>query len=152
MDQRYPPRKLGLEALVETLVREHVVIRETMALAKQAADKGDFAAAGTALRGLEPLFRQHIADEEAQVLGLLIRQLGVQGAEYEIGVFRQHRPIYGLMRKLQGLAGMQPKEMEENRSELESLFEEHARSEESRVFPRALSLSGSRGRGEGPSS
>jgi hemerythrin-like domain-containing protein len=87
------------------------------------------------------MFRQHIADEESQVLGLLIQQLGVMGAEEEVKVFRKHRPIYELMKRLEDLAALPASELEANQAKLNSLFDEHTAAEEARVFPRAMSLS-----------
>lgn len=140
MGQRYPPRKLGLEEMVRVLVEEHAKMRDGLSRAKEAAGRGDFEAVGRILKELDPIFRQHIADEEFEVLGLLIRSLGVKGAEKEILVFRQHRPIYSLMLKVGELAAASSSELEEREAELEALFSAHAKAEESEVFPKAVSL------------
>ena len=89
---------------------------------------------------MEPVFRQHIADEEATILGLLIGTLGIKGAEAEILVFREHRPIYLLMEKVGELARKSAAELQGSQEELAALFEEHTRAEEERVFPKALGL------------
>ena len=140
MGERFPPRRLGLEEMVKVLVAEHAAMRDGLKRAKEAASKGDFEAVRRIIQGLDPLFRQHIADEESEILGLLVRELGVKGAEREIAVFRQHRPIYNLMLRIRELAAAAPGELEEREAELEALFSEHARAEESEVFPRAVSL------------
>ncbi len=137
---RFVPRRMEVDRLVAVLVEEHRVMREGLQKAKGAAASGDFDGVGRALREVGPVFRQHIADEEAQVLGLLIARLGVKGAEAEIVVFRQHRPIYELMKRVSELAAMSSTELESSRSELDRLFEEHTALEESQVFPRAVSL------------
>jgi hypothetical protein len=135
------PRRMEVARLVGVLVEEHARMREGMLRAKGAAAERDFGAVSRALKEVDPVFRQHIADEESQILGLLIAKLGVKGAEAEIAVFRQHRPIYGLMQRIGELAGLSSAELEARQSELERLFEEHTSLEESRVFPRALTLS-----------
>ena len=140
MGERYQPRKLGLEETIRLLVREHAAMTEGLRRAHEAAHNGDFASAGRMLRELDPLFRQHIVDEESQILGLLVRTVGVEGAEKEISVFRQHGPIYSLMLKVSELAAASAVELESKESELEALFSEHALAEESWVFPRAASL------------
>ncbi|MDG7012028.1 MAG: hemerythrin domain-containing protein [Nitrososphaerota archaeon] len=137
----YRPRKMNLEALVATLVGEHVLMGEGLARAREAASRNDYEAVRTELKKLDPVFRQHIADEESQILGLLIGELGAKGAAEEIKVFRQHRPIYLLMKKADELASMSASGLEANQAELRDLFDRHARAEEGRVFPRARSLS-----------
>lgn len=142
MGERYSPRKLGLEELVRVLVQEHAVMREGLEQARDAARRKDFGAVARTLKEIDPVFRQHIVDEEFEILGLLIRSLGVKGAEKEILVFRQHRPIYALMTKIRELAAAPSGELEARETELEALFSEHARVEESEVFPKATSLGG----------
>ncbi|MDG7009362.1 MAG: hypothetical protein JRN16_02335 [Nitrososphaerota archaeon] len=140
----YRPRKMELEALVATLVGEHALMGEGLVRAREAASRNDYGAARTELEKLDPVFRQHIADEESQILGLLIEKLGAKGAAEEIKVFRQHGPIYQLMKKVDGLASMSASELEANQAELKDLFDRHTRAEEGRVFPRARSLSAGR--------
>jgi hemerythrin-like domain-containing protein len=142
MQERYLPRKLEIPELIRVLVEEHVVMRNRMREAGEAAGRQDFEAVGAALRALDPVFKQHIADEEAQVLGLLTRSLGVKGAEAEILVFRQHRQIYELMKKVGELAALSSAELRDRQEELQSLFEEHARAEEMEVFPKTVALAG----------
>ena len=135
------PRRMGLESLITTLVEEHATMREGISKARVAAEKNDFEALARILRELDPLFRQHIADEELTILRLLIGKLGVKGAEEEIGVFQQHRPIYLLMQKISGFAQMSTAELQASQEELRNLFERHAVAEERMVFPKAETLS-----------
>jgi hypothetical protein len=148
---RFAPRGMEVGALVKVLVEEHKVMKKGLLRARDAARAGDFGGATQALRDVVPVFRQHIADEEAQILGLLVRRLGAKGAEEEIAVFRQHRPIYALMVKIGELAASSSAELEGRQEELEKMFEDHASLEETRVFPKAASLSAAgvskRGRG-----
>ncbi|MDG6900105.1 MAG: hypothetical protein JRN44_03885 [Nitrososphaerota archaeon] len=137
----YRPRKMKLEELVATLVGEHMLMGEGLARAREAASRNDYEAVRTELKKLDPVFRQHIADEESHILGLLIGKLGAKGAAEEIKVFQQHRPIYLLMKKAGELASMSDSGLEANQAELKDLFDLHTRAEEGRVFPRARSLS-----------
>jgi len=126
--------------LIDVLVEEHALMRQGMEKAKAAAEARDFEGVRRALQEVDSVFKQHIADEEAQILGLLIGKLGVKGAESEIEVFRQHRPIYELMNKIGKLAGESSAQLEGSQSELDRLFEEHTNLEETRVFPKAVAL------------
>jgi hypothetical protein len=88
---------------------------------------------------LDRIFKQHIADEAAQVLRILLDAYGVDGANEAIIIFRQHRPIYDLMEKVKKLAALPIEELASSEDALRQLFEERTLAEESRVFPRALS-------------
>ena len=141
------PRNMPLDELIRTLVAEHAAMREGLRRTKEATDRKDFEGASRSLKRLDAVFRQHIADEEAQVLRLLIGELGVKGAEQEIKVFRQHRPIYRLMQTVSELASKEAADLESEQSRLNTLFEDHAKAEEGRVFPRALSCFRKKGSG-----
>ena len=135
----YLPREMDLVSLIGALVSEHETMKDGLRRANEAADRKDFGALSGTLKELDPIFRQHIVDEESQVLRLLIGSLGVEGAREEIKVFQQHRPIYRLMQKVAELASKSASELEKETPRLEQLFAEHAQAEESRVFPRAVS-------------
>ena len=139
MESRYAPRRMELDVLINVLVKEHEQMKEGLRRAKVAADRHDLEAVVRTLKEIEPVFRQHIADEESQILRLLIQELGVEGAEDEIKVFRQHRPIHQLMQTVAELASKSPGELGADQAKLDALFEEHTVAEEGRVFPRAVS-------------
>lgn len=134
------PRKMALESLIRTLVGEHTMMKEGLGRASGAAQRRDFEALARVLKDLDPLFRQHIVDEESTILRLLIGKLGVKGAEREVRVFQQHRPIYQLMKKIAAFASMSAAELEASQEELRDLFDRHAAAEEGEVFPKAESL------------
>ena len=136
----FAPRRMELADLVGVLVKEHVKMREGIRRTRTAAGQKDFEEVHRALNDVVLVFRQHVVDEEAQILGLLVAKLGVNGAEAELAVFRQHRPIYLVMQRLGELAERSPAELEADQAMLERLFEEHAALEESRVFPKAVAL------------
>lgn len=138
--RRFAPRKLTFEGLVKALVDEHASMREGLGAAKACAALRDFEGVRRELLRLDPMFRQHIADEEAQILGMLVRIVGVNGAQDEIRVFQQHRPIHELMGRVAELAPKSTGELESRRAELDALIDLHFRSEETAVFPRAASL------------
>ena len=134
-------RKVGLEKLVSLLVAEHRTMADGLERARQAVLADDFPTASLELSALESTFKQHIADEEAQLLRVLIGAYGVDGAREEIRVFQQHRPIHALMETVKKLAALPPEELAARESELSSLFAEHTLAEERIVFPRALDAS-----------
>ena len=137
-DTAVSPRRLELEALIRVLVEEHTRMKEGLGQVRASVARRDFASASLALKGLESVFRQHIADEEAQVLRLLIDRMGVKGASEEIKVFQQHRPIYQLMQKVKELSALSAPELEANQARLAALFDDHTLAEEQRVFPKAI--------------
>jgi hemerythrin-like domain-containing protein len=130
---------MEFEELIAVLIAEHVEMKRDLADVRQAARKRDFSSASKILVELDRLFKQHIADEEAQVLRILIEVYGVEGADDAIKVFRQHRPIYDLMEEVKRLASLSTEELASNEDRLRQLFEEHTLAEENRVFPRAKS-------------
>jgi len=147
-DAWYLPRNIPLDALLKVLVEEHAVMSEGLQRMKEAAHRGDFDGVSRTLKQLDPVFRQHVADEEGQILRLLIQELGRRDAEEGIRVFQQHRPIYRMMQTVSELASKEPTELEAEQAKLNALFEEHTRaaraltqlavSEQSRVVPRML--------------
>ncbi len=132
-------RRMELDELVSVLVAEHAKMREGLADVERATTNKDFVAASEILKEMDRIFRQHIADEEAVVLKLLIDAYGVAGADDAIKVFRQHRPIYELLEKVKGLASLPVEELASSETSLRRLFDDHALAEETRVFPWALS-------------
>ena len=129
---------MEFEKLISVLVAEHAEMKKGLAQVKQAISNKDFASASRVLGELDRLFRQHIADEEAQVLRILLDAYGVDGSNEAIIVFRQHRPIYDLMEKIKKLAALPIEELASSEDVLRQLFEEHTLAEESRVFPKAI--------------
>lgn len=114
-------------------------MKEKLAEIKQSASRRDFSSTAEILGQLDRLFRQHIADEEAQVLRVLIGAYGVIGADEAIRVFRQHRPIYQLMEEVKKFASLSPEELASDETKLKSMLEEHTMAEENRIFPKAIS-------------
>lgn len=114
-------------------------MKEDLVEIKRSVSKRDFLAASKTLVHLDRVFRQHIADEEAQILRLLIGAYGVKGADEAIMVFRQHRPIYQLVEEVKKLASLPPGELALDETKLKSMLEEHTKAEENYVFPKAVS-------------
>lgn len=121
-------------------------MRRGLERVREAIRLQDYGSVSASLQDLEPVFRQHIADEESQILRVLIGSLGTKGAAEEIRVFQQHRPIHLLMQKVSELASRPTAELPEEREELERLLDSHFLAEENEVFPKALECA-SRGSG-----
>jgi len=139
-EKHYSPRQLEFETLIAVLAEEHREMEVELSKMKEASGRHDFAAIASSLKELDPVFRQHIADEESQILRMLMAELGVKGAEDEIKVFQQHRPIYRLMQLVAELATKSAAELANDQRRLNELFLEHTSMEEHRVFPKALGI------------
>jgi len=129
---------MELDELVSVLIAEHAKMKEDLTQVRQATFNKDFASASRILKELDQMFRQHIADEEAQVLRILLDAYGVEGSEEAIVVFRQHRPIYELVEEVKKLASLPVGELAGDEGRLWRLFEDHTLAEESRIFPKAI--------------
>jgi len=137
-EMRFVPRRMEFESLVRVLAEEHRVMEAGLARMKDASTRGDYDGVASALKELDPIFKQHIADEESQILRLLIGELGLKGAEAEIKVFQQHRPIHRLMQLISELASKSVPELTAEQRRLNDLFLHHTSLEEQGVFPKAL--------------
>ena len=144
------PRQLPFADLISVLTSEHAEIQRKLAELKESTETNDFTRAAAILRDLDQLFRQHIADEEAQVLRILIEAYGVKGAESAIVVFRQHRPIYRLIQEVGKLASLPPEGLVMNETKLRALLIEHTQAEETHIFPNALSAFNAKSRRPSP--
>ncbi len=132
------PRKMRTDELIPLLVTEHSKMRSLIARIEGSLDKRDYEGSLEALKELDGLFKQHIADEEAQILSLLIQTYGVKGAQTAITIFRQHRPIYQLMQVVQEYARSSPTRLASDAPSLREALKTHADAEEALVFPEAL--------------
>ena len=130
---------MEFEELISTLICEHIEMKKDLVELEIAMSNKDFFLASKILDNLDHLFKQHIVDEEAQVLRILIDAYGVKGSDEAIKIIRQHRPIYYLMEEVKKLAFLSIEELTSNEDRLRKLFEEHTLAEESSVFPRAIS-------------
>jgi hemerythrin-like domain-containing protein len=130
-------RKMEFDDLISVLVEEHAKMKRDLEEVRLAVSRKDFPSASRILKGLDDLFKQHIADEEAQVLRLLIEAYGVEGSDDAIRVFRQHRPIYDLMMEVEKLASLPPEVLASDEERLRRLLDEHTWAEETRIFPKA---------------
>lgn len=136
MDMR--PRKLELEELLKILVEEHGKVRSLLRRLNTHLQQDRYAEAAEELKEFKPYLDQHIIDEEATVLRVLIDSLGKKEAERAVKVFQEHRQIHQLISEMQSLATTEPERLAEMRNRLGEILEKHFRAEESDVFPLAL--------------
>jgi hypothetical protein len=132
------PRRLPLGELVAVLVSEHAKIVGGLARARDDILAGDPVGARKELTEVVCTFKQHIADEEGQILSLLLDAYGKEGSEDAVRVFQQHRPIYALLRAVDAFSQLPTEKLSTSGAELARLLDDHTRAEEERVFPRAL--------------
>lgn len=133
------PRKMELDELISVLITEHIQIKSGLEALRNKLAAKDFASAKDVLSEVKGVFSRHIADEEAQVLRILIDAYGVKGANEAIEVFRQHRPIHDLMETIEHFSDLSALELESKEVELRSLLDKHTKIEESRIYPWTLS-------------
>ncbi|MEM1923279.1 MAG: hemerythrin domain-containing protein [Nitrososphaerota archaeon] len=134
------PRRLKLEELLKILVEEHEVVRGRLTRLHTLLERDKHAEAAEELKGFKPYLDQHVIDEEATVLKLLIDSLGREGATRAIQVFQEHREIHQLISEMQAIAETAPERLAEMKSRLAEILERHFRAEETEVFPWALKL------------
>ncbi|MFQ5838633.1 MAG: hemerythrin domain-containing protein [Thermoplasmata archaeon] len=127
-------RPLEFEELVDLLLEEH---REIRRLLEEVLAEAGQAGPGEILASLDDCLRQHVADEEARVLRLLIDVHGHQGASEAIRVFQQHRLIHELVKELRA-SPLPSSSMAAKKAELRKLLEDHFAEEEGSIFPLAL--------------
>ncbi|MEM0441166.1 MAG: hemerythrin domain-containing protein [Candidatus Caldarchaeum sp.] len=134
------PRRLELEELLKTLVKEHEVVRGLLTKLHTLLQQDKHAEAAQELREFQPYLDQHIIDEEATVLKLFIDSLGRDGAALAVQVFQEHRKIHQLISEMQAMAETAPEKLTEMKGRMAEIFEKHFRAEETEVFPWALKL------------
>lgn len=131
-------RPLEFPDLVAALTREHGELRRRFKDINAALDAGNRLRASALTRDLCDDLRQHIIDEEARVLRLLIDTYGRQGAGEAIKVFQKHRPIRAVIKAMEQIPPKTPEALRQRTDELERLLLGHLVEEEERVFPWAL--------------
>lgn len=132
------PRELELEQLVNLLEREHRKVEsdlKAVAAMIAARDKDNL---GRLLQSLDEILLQHMLDEEASILAVLIKAYRRERSAEAIKVFREHVRISEMMTGLRKKFEGDPVKCMESRNELESFMLEHFKKEDVRIFPLAL--------------
>jgi len=124
--------------LIASLTQEHREVENQIAELKKALRARKYAKAAAIIPGFCDTLRQHIIDEEARVLKLLIDVLGRDGATEAIETFQQHRTIHNRIEDLEKIAARTPGLLAPKVAELEDLLRDHLRREEQTIFPAAL--------------
>ena len=130
---------MELDELISVLIAEHVQIKDGLETLQYRLAAKDFTSAKNVLSEVRGIFVRHIADEESQILRILIDAYGVNGANEAIEVFRQHRPIYEVMKAIEHFSDLPAQELESKEAELRSLLDRHTKAEENRIHPWTLS-------------
>lgn len=132
------PRELELEELLKILVEEHGRVKSLFNKLNALLQEGRYVEAAEELDNFKPYLDQHIIDEEATVLKVLLDAYGRKGAERAIKVFQEHREIHQLISEMRSVASSSPERLAEKRDRLGVVLERHFRAEEEEVFPWAL--------------
>ncbi len=142
------PREMALEDLVALLEKEHEDVRKEMFLISEMLLKGDSDTLSRRLASLDEELMQHMLDEEASVLRVLIQAYGRDGSEEAIEVFREHVEIKRLLDDLRkGIAENQEERMK-TRDALDTLLVNHFTKEDETIFPWAIRTHKSRSTGQ----
>ncbi len=126
------------EAFVASLVEAHGDIRRRLETIGTALKKQDSALAITSLRELREALDQHVVDEEARILKVLIDAHGREGAQDAIRTMQQHRSVHKLINDMLDTLPRSAEEAHKKHAELEKILREHFEAEERRIFPWAL--------------
>ncbi len=132
------PRKLELEQLVTLLEEEHRKVESDLKAVAAMIAARDQDNLGSLLQSLDEKLLQHMLDEEASVLAILIKAYGRERSAEAIKVFREHVRIREMMTDLRKKFEGDPVKCMESRNELESFMIEHFKKEDVRIFPLAL--------------
>ncbi len=130
------PRSLEPQELVRILLEEHRMVKELLVRIHRLLAEGRERELAQAINEFKPYLDQHIIDEEATILKILLEAYGREEAESAIKVFQQHREIHQLITEL--TRAERPEDREEKRERLKKMLEDHFAAEESRIFPWAL--------------
>jgi hemerythrin-like domain-containing protein len=129
------PRQLEIPSLLDTLVKEHGEVRTMLKDLSALMSDNKFLIAVDRIKPLKPNIDQHVIDEEAKVLKILLDAYGREKSARAIAVFQEHREIHQLIRKLQESIYLSSDKSREVMDALEDLTERHFEAEESWVFP-----------------
>ncbi len=132
------PRKLELEQLVNLLEGEHRKVESDLKAVAAMIAARDQDNLGSLLQSLDEKLLQHMLDEEASILAVLIKAYGRERSAEAIKVFREHVRIREMMTGLRKKFEGDPVKCMESRNELESFMLEHFKKEDVRIFPLAL--------------
>ncbi len=132
------PRKLELGELLNMLVEEHRQVKSLLNRLNTLLQEERYAEVAEELNNFKPYLDQHIIDEEATVLKVLLDAYGREGAERAIKVFQEHKEIHQLISEMRSAALSSPEGLAEKRDRLRTVLERHFRAEEEEVFPWAL--------------
>ncbi len=130
------PRSLELPELIKILLEEHRSVRALLLKIHHLISEGRDKEVAEALKDFKPYLDQHIIDEEATILKILLEAYGRQGAENAVKVFQQHREIHQLITEL--TRAESPEELRDKRERLRQILDDHFAAEESGIFPWAL--------------
>jgi hypothetical protein len=128
------PRGESVEALVQSLLKQHAKIRSGLQAVEEAASREEMEKARTAAVKVRDLLRIHTEEEEGRLLVLINEAFGEVGASDAVAVFKQHSELNESARRLAD-SGMSHSDMEVAVRRLGTMFHDHTRAEEGRIFP-----------------
>ncbi len=137
-------RSLELKELISVLGQEHERTRQSLKELEAATSTRSYAKVAQLTHALWDDLRQHIIDEEARVLKVLIDAYGREGAKDAIATFREHRAVRQMTLDIENMATTTPAMIPPMQHKLQALLLAHFNAEEQRIFPWAVKTSDER--------
>ncbi|MDA4128099.1 MAG: hemerythrin domain-containing protein [Thaumarchaeota archaeon] len=132
-------RQMDPEDLIQVLLKEHTQIRAELREFQEAVRHGENKKAASLSLKLRKILTQHIAYEDAELLGFLTRAYGTDGTSDAIEIFHQHKPILELFEEMVAASSASPSDAVAKAARLTELIRQHTMAEEGRIYPCACS-------------
>ncbi len=119
------PRSLELHELISVLLKEHEDTRNNLIALKNAIVQKDYVRVNEIISKFDNYLNQHIIDEEATLLKILLNKYGREGSQEAIRVFQQHIKIHQLINEIKNLLNKSPELISVKEKELNEILLEH---------------------------
>ncbi len=134
------PRDLPIRELIEKLKEEHQNLPAIIDDAIITYKTGNLSGAFPVIADVRETLSQHIIDEEATLLKLLIEKLGKEASEPYIKILQDHPKISKMVEKSVESTYTGWTETEGDLTQLKEALSEHHKQEEEVLYPKVLSL------------
>ncbi|MEM3832656.1 MAG: hemerythrin domain-containing protein [Thermoprotei archaeon] len=134
------PRQYELEELISVLLKEHKMIMNDITELKNAINEKNHEKINEIFTRFDSYLNQHVIDEEARLLKILLDSYGRGGSKEAIKVFQQHLKIHQLINNIKtlvntSLESLNAEELNAKEIELNEMFKLHFEKEEKEIFP-----------------
>ncbi len=134
------PRELPVNELIEKLKEEHATLPAIIDDAIITYKTGNLSGAFPVIADVRETLSQHIIDEEAVLLKLLLDKLGKEASEPYIKILQEHTKIMKLVEQSVESTYTGWTETENNLNTLKEELAGHHKQEEEVFYPKVISL------------